>query len=91
MQFEMDIFKKYYKNVYSAVSNKTVDGNKYSVEEALDAARHYLDDCGIRMPRQIYPYDPKIKSTWKYLVNPDALSERHWTMLNPNWKYKACL
>lgn len=91
MQFHMDVFKKHYKNVYSAVKNQNVNGNKCSIEESLDNVRDYLDNCGMKMPRQIYPYDSKIKSTWKYLVNPDAKSEREWTILNPNWKYKACL
>lgn len=53
---------------------------------SLDNYRKFLDDLGYKMPNQIYPYNKKDKSTWKYsdcLINGLKCKD----ILNENWKY----
>lgn len=87
--FKMDIYSQMYHNVYRYAS----EGDTLNLNNELDLVRRYLDECGMSMPKQLYPYDRNDTSTWRYLPRPEcshrnSINGRGLTMLNKNWKYQ---
>lgn len=54
---------------------------------ALVTYRRYLDNIGIKMPKQKYPYDYSNKSTWRYLTPIRDLRFGLVRTENPDWIY----
>lgn len=86
--FNLSIYLKMYNKVHqcSLINDAT------QIRHELDAVKHYLNECKMYMPEQIYPYNRDDMSTWRYLPRPAgsdyaSCDRKGWTMLNREWKY----